>query len=120
MAASLVSVIDDDVSLMRALVGLIRSLGYRASGHHSAEDFLGSGELDEARCVVTDIQMGGLSGIDLKLRMDLMRIATPVIMITAQSEPTLLKRAERSGPRCLLRKPFNADEFISCLETALA
>jgi FixJ family two-component response regulator len=116
----LISIVDDDASLRRGLVSLVRSLGYAASGHVSAEDFLATGEAERTDCVITDLQMPGMGGIELKLRLDRQAPAVPVIMITARSEPALLDRARSSGAACLLRKPFQHDAFLACLERALA
>ena len=116
----LISIVDDDASLRRGLVSLVRSLGYAASGHASAEDFLATGEAARSACIITDLQMPGMSGIDLKRRLDEEAPAVPVIMITARSEAALLDRARASGAACLLRKPFEPDTFVACLERALA
>ncbi|AJP71153.1 response regulator transcription factor [Sphingomonas hengshuiensis] len=115
----LISVIDDDGSLRRALVALLRSLGYEASGHASAEEFLATGEIDRSACVITDIQMPGMSGIDLKIALDERDTRVPVIMITARSEEALLARAAASGAACVLQKPFPADSFVESLERVL-
>jgi FixJ family two-component response regulator len=116
----LISVIDDDASIVSAVVGLVRSLGYQASGHASAEAFLASGETLSARCVITDIQMPGMSGIALKQHFAINEVTTPVIMITARTEEALLASARDSGAFCLLGKPFEPDDLIQCLENALA
>ncbi|MGL4440950.1 MAG: response regulator transcription factor [Bosea sp. (in: a-proteobacteria)] len=112
--------IDDDPSVVLAVVGLVRSLGYQASGHASAEEFLASGETQSARCVITDIQMPGMSGIALKSHLSSNNVMTPVIMITARTEAVLLARARASGAFCLLGKPFEPNALIKCLEEALA
>jgi FixJ family two-component response regulator len=116
----LVSVIDDDTSLLAAIVGLVRSLGYKVSGHESAEAFLASADPGRSSCVITDIQMPGMSGIDLKVELTSRHNTVPVIMITARTEEALLERARQSGAYCLLTKPFRHDAFITCLENALA
>lgn len=116
----LVSVIDDDASLRRAIVSLVKSLGYNASGHASADEFLATDECDRARCIITDIQMPGTSGIDLKQILDARNSHIPVIMITARTEEALIERAHASGAMCLLRKPFEADTLAECLGRALA
>ena len=115
----LISVIDDDASIVLAVVGLVRSLGYRASGHASAEAFLASGEAYSTCCVITDIQMPGMSGIALKQHLATDKILTPVIMITARTEAALLSSARASGAFCLLGKPFEPNDLIRCLENAL-
>ena len=116
----LISVIDDDASLRRAIVSLVRSLGYTAHGFASAEEFLDAKEEVQSNCIITDIQMPGMSGIELKEALDKRGLVTPVIMITARTEPPLLARALSSGAAGLLRKPFEADAFVQCLEKALA
>ncbi len=116
----LISIVDDDESLRRALVGLVRSLGYRAQGYGSAEAFLADPEALASACVVTDIQMPGLDGIALLRRLLEGGRTTPVIMVTARDEPALHERARASGAFCLLRKPFAGDALIECLERALA
>lgn len=116
----LISIIDDDESLRAALVGLLRSLGYRASGYANAEDFLAADQAHASAAIVTDIQMPGLSGIELKERLTAQGCASPVIMITARAEAGLQDRAFASGALCVLKKPFAAEALIDCLERALA
>jgi FixJ family two-component response regulator len=116
--APIISVIDDDESLRTALVGLVRSLGYEAHGFGSAEEFLEGGARRWA-CIISDIQMPGMSGIDLKRHLTAQAVTTPVIMITARAEPGLKERALASGAACFLKKPFEANALIDCLERAL-
>lgn len=116
----LISVIDDDPSIVSAITGLVRSLGYRASGHPSAEAFLTSGEVLSARCIITDIQMPGMNGIALKHHLTANSVAIPVIMITARTDAALLAGARSSGAFCVFGKPFDANDLIACLERALA
>jgi FixJ family two-component response regulator len=115
-----VAVIDDDGSLRDALVALIRSVGYAGAGYGSAEAFLESDEAGAADCLITDIQLPGLSGIDLALKLRGMAKAPPVIIITARTEATMLARAAQTGALCVLRKPFAAEDLLACLERALA
>jgi FixJ family two-component response regulator len=116
----LIAIIDDDASLRAALIGLVRSHGYRASGFASAEAFLESGAARSSACIVTDIQMPGLSGIDLKQRLVECGYDAPVIMITARTERGLHERAAASGALSVLRKPFAPDDLVACIEHALA
>lgn len=116
----LISIIDDDESLRSALVGLVRSLGYIARGHASAEDFLRAGAAEHSAAIVTDIQMPGLTGIELKELLVRDGVSAPVIMITARTESGLKERALASGAFCVLKKPFPAEALIGCLERALA
>ena len=118
-AGPLISIIDDDESMLSALVSLVRSAGYDARGFTSAEEFLGCGMVPSLACIITDIQMPGMSGIELKQHLEACQFSTPVIMITARHEPGLEERALASGAVCFLRKPFEGDTLIGCIERAL-
>lgn len=114
----LIAVIDDDESFRMALVESLSSLGYSVRGFTSAEEFIavdGEGSCD---CVITDIHMPGMSGFDLKRLLAARGFARPVIMVTAHAEPDLEAKAAASGAVCLLRKPFETDALIDCLERA--
>lgn len=115
----LIAVIDDDELFRMALIDLLDLSGYRARGFASAEEFLtGDGEAS-CDCIVTDIHMPSMSGFDLKQFLVARGSKMPVIMITAHSEPDLEGSAAFSGAVCLLRKPFEADALIHCLDKAL-
>lgn len=114
-----IAIIDDDRSLRMALARLVRSLGHKARDFASAEAFLNSGELGDFSCIVTDIHMPGMSGIDLKLHLAAVRCPVPVIMITARTEERLEEAAMASGAACFLRKPFEASVLSDCLAKAL-
>jgi FixJ family two-component response regulator len=116
----LISIVDDDDGLRAALTGLVRSLGYRASAYASAEDFLAAGVAGESACIVSDIHMPEISGIELKQRLAQDGCAAPMIMITARTEAGLRERAFASGAFCVLQKPFAAEALIDCLDKALA
>jgi FixJ family two-component response regulator len=116
----LIAVIDDDEPFRTALVESLCSLGYRARGFASAEEFLAASGESSCDCVITDIHMPGMSGLDLQRLFMARDWRVPVIMITARGEPGLEARAAASGAVCLLRKPFGADALIGCLEKALA
>ncbi|MEJ1975881.1 MAG: response regulator [Acetobacteraceae bacterium] len=120
MSKPLIAVIEDDESLRVALAGLLRSLGYEASSHASAEAFLESDRVEAVRCIITDIQLPGLSGIGLKQELDTRAVGTAVIMITARVEEVLHARAMASGALCLLKKPFEMDALIGCIDRALS
>ena len=114
-----VSIVEDDESLREALVGLVRSIGHAARGFGSAEEFLAVQD-GQCGCVVTDIQMPGISGIEMTQRLRAQGHTTPVIMITARTDQAINDQARASGAMCVLNKPFDSDEFIDCLEKALA
>jgi FixJ family two-component response regulator len=114
-----ISIIDDDDSMRSAVVALVRSAGYDARGFASAEEFLACGEVHSFACVITDIQMPGMSGIELKQHLTACQNAVPLIMFTARHDPDLETKALASGAACFLRKPFDADRLIGCVESAL-
>jgi len=114
----LIQVIDDDESSLQSLAGLLRTFGFETRTYASAEAFIESGAADAPRCIITDIQMPGLSGIELKRWLDARANAVPVIMVTARSEQRLLDQARASGAVCLLKKPFDAAALLACLRKA--
>jgi len=118
--APVISIIDDDESTRTALTGLMRARGFDARSYASAEAFLEAGVCETSQCIITDIQMPGLTGIELKHKLDAIKCATPVIMITARGEQRLHNLAIASGPFHLLRKPFKSDALIAWVEKALA
>jgi FixJ family two-component response regulator len=118
-AGPLISIIDDDESMRSAVMALIRSAGYEARSFASAEEFLGCGAVESFACIITDIQMPGMSGIELKQHLSTIQCPVPVIMITARHDTDLEGKALASGAVCFLRKPFEADALIHCLEDAL-
>ena len=118
-AGPLICIIDDDESMRSAVVALVRSAGYQAHGFASADEFLGCGTVESFACIITDIQMPGMSGIELKQHLAAGQCPVPVIMITARHDPGLEQKALASGAASFLRKPFEADVLLECLERAL-
>jgi FixJ family two-component response regulator len=118
-AKNAVSVVEDDESVRLALVGLIRSVGHEARGFASAEEYLA---LQDGRCacVITDLHMPGINGIEMMLKLREMGYSVPTIMITARAERTIEERAMTAGALCVLRKPFEAQALLDCLQRALA
>jgi FixJ family two-component response regulator len=113
-----IAVIDDDESFRIALVESLCSLGHSAHGFASAEEFVAGDGEGSRDCIITDIQMPGMSGFDLKRLLAARGSARPVIMVTAHAEPDLEAKAAASGAVCLLRKPFETNALIDCLERA--
>jgi FixJ family two-component response regulator len=116
-AGTLISVIDDDDSMRSAILALVRSAGYDAQGFASAEEFLGCGTVESFACIITDIQLPSMSGIDLKQQLATCQSTVPVVMITAHDH--VKEKALASGAICFLQKPFEADALIGCLQRAL-
>ena len=114
-----IAVIDDDESFRIALVESLSSLGYEVSGYASAEDFIGGVGDRSFNCVVTDIHMPGMNGLDLMKRLTAQGSTTPVVLITARSDANLEAKAAAAGAACLLRKPFKIGELIECVEGAV-
>ncbi len=115
-----IAVVEDDESFRPALVGLLSSLGYSACGFPSAEELIASDPKSSYDCIITDIHLTGMSGIDLKCQLTDRGVRVPVIMITARSDPGLEGKAAASGAVCLLRKPFESGALVEHLERALA
>jgi FixJ family two-component response regulator len=115
-----ISIVDDDVWVREATADYLRSRGYPVAAFASAEDFLESDDLDRTTCVVIDIQLPGLSGIDLHRRLRASGRTTPVIFITALADEDVRARAMATGAVAFLRKPFEASAFDRCLESALS
>jgi FixJ family two-component response regulator len=114
-----IAVIDDDESFRAALVESLSSLGHESNGYVSGEDYLrgiADGSFD---CVVTDIHMPGMSGLDLMKRLVAQGSTTPVVMITARSDSSLEAKVAAAGAVCLLRKPFEINDLIRCIEEAV-
>jgi FixJ family two-component response regulator len=114
-----IAIIDDDRSFRIALVDSLSSLGYRADGYTSAEDYIGSTGGKSFGCVVTDIHMPGMSGLDLIKRLAARGSTTPVVLITARSDTNLAAKAAAAGAVGLLKKPFEIDDLIECIEGAV-
>ncbi|WP_312517696.1 response regulator transcription factor [Massilia sp.] len=115
-----ISIIDDDESVRQALGSLVRSLGFAAALFGSAEHFIAAGAVADSAVVVTDVQMPGMTGIDLQERLRREGHTVPMIFITAFPEEALRKRAFAAGACCFLGKPFDGDVMIRCIEAALA
>jgi FixJ family two-component response regulator len=115
-----ISIIDDDASVRTAVSRLVRSLGYAAVTFASAEEFLNSAELDTASCLIADVQMPHMSGIELQ---DLLRRQArqlPIIFITAFPEPNIKARAMNGGGIGFLAKPIDGNLLIKHIHAAVA
>ena len=115
----MISIVDDDASVREATKGLVRSLGYKAATFGSAEEFLGSERLHDTACLITDVQMPGLSGVELQSRLIEDGHRMPVIFLTAFPEDRVRDRALGAGAYGFLSKPFDEENLIGCLTRAL-
>jgi FixJ family two-component response regulator len=116
---SVISVIDDDASVRAAADNLLSSHGYLVCVFASAEEFLQSARLDDSSCVIADVQMPAMSGLDLLTHMRAKGNTLPFIFITAFPEESVRARALKAGAICFLAKPFAGPALISCVETAV-
>jgi FixJ family two-component response regulator len=114
-----IAVIDDDDSFRVALVESLSSLGYGSSGYASAEEYLGGVADGSFDCVVTDIHMPGMSGLDLMKCLADQGSTTPILLIAARSDSNLEAKAAAAGAVCLLRKPFEMSDLIKCIDGAV-
>lgn len=117
---SMIAVIDDDDSFRTALVESLRSQGYAVDDFPSADEFVSAADIDSYGCIVTDIHMPGMSGIELARRLVGRAPRVPLIMVTARTEPGLDGIAAANEVVCLLRKPFGSDTLTACIEKALS
>lgn len=114
-----ISIIDDDASVRTATESLVRSLGFVALTFPSAEAFLESERLADTDCLITDVQMPGMSGVDLQSRLLDDGVRVPIIFITAFPEDHIRARAHAGGATAFLTKPFDGQTMIQCIEHAL-
>ena len=119
LMGSVISVVDDDVSVRAATSKFLRSHGYTAEAYSSAEHFLQSGRLSGTSCVIADLQMPGMSGLELLSMMRAQGNCPPFIFITAFPDETSRARALKAGAICFLSKPFAGPTLINCLGVAL-
>jgi FixJ family two-component response regulator len=116
---SVISVIDDDPSVRTATNNLLSSHGYVVHTFASADHFLQSARLEDTSCVVADVQMPNMSGLELLTYMRTLGNDAPFIFITAFPDESNRARALKAGAICFLGKPFTGPVLISCIETAL-
>jgi FixJ family two-component response regulator len=120
MRLLVIAVIDDDEMVRTGLERLLRTSGYPVSAFASAEEFLASGRLQECRCLIADIRMPGMSGLDLQSRLNDDGHAIPTIFITAHGDEKMRIRAMRAGAAAFLAKPFDRAVLLervrACLE----
>jgi FixJ family two-component response regulator len=117
--APTIAIVDDDYSVRLATESLVRSLGFTARTFASAKDFLQSAGLNETACLILDVQMPGMSGVDLQDALLKRGHHIPIIFITAFPEDRVRERVLRAGAVSFLIKPFDGRKMIDCLRLAL-
>jgi len=115
--SSLIAIVDDDEAVREATQGLLTAIGYATETFPSAEDFLASARLNDVRCLITDLQLGGMSGLQLQRQLGSSGFTAPIIVMTAFPEDG--RRARAAGALCVLDKPFIKDELLSFIRLAL-
>jgi FixJ family two-component response regulator len=115
----LISIVDDDEAVREATKSLIRSLGYQAETFGSAEEFLAWTQIDDTDCLITDVQMPGLSGVDLQDRLVSTGREMPTIFVTAFPDAKSERQALRAGASAYLRKPIEETHLLEHIDTAL-
>jgi FixJ family two-component response regulator len=120
MERSLLSVVDDDESVRESLPDLLREFGFAARAFSSAEEFLSSVYLDQTRCLILDVAMPGMSGLDLQLELKRRDKEIPVIFMTGQKDEDIQKYAFRQGAVRFLYKPFSDSVLLDAVNAALS
>lgn len=115
----MVSIVDDDPMAREGIKELVESLGYKTQAFVSAQDFLQSGAIAKTSCLITDLQMPGLNGLELQERLQARGYNTPVILITAYPNEKHRSRAMSAGAVGFLSKPFEEQSLLECLTIAM-
>src|SRR3984893_368948 len=115
----LVAIVDDDHSVGGALQGLLKVVGVPSQAFASAEEFLKSGQQHHASCLITDIRMPGISGLELQARLNAAHCRIPTIFITAHDDAQMRMRALRAGAVEFLAKPFDDEALLDTIRAAL-
>ena len=119
MSPVLIAIVDDEEPVRNATKSLVRSLGYHASTFGSADEFLKSEQVSNTSCLVTDLQMPGLSGIDLQDWLIARGHRIPIIFITGHPNDNVRARAMKAGAIGFLVKPVDVDQLIGCIKKVL-
>ena len=115
----IVSIVDDDASLRRSVRNLLTSVGLQAQAFASAEEFLASPQRANTGCLVLDLRMAGMSGLDLLKHLGAIGSRIPVVVLTAHGDDEARQRAMQAGAVAFLAKPFRGDALLEAVRTAL-
>ena len=116
----LISIVDDDPSVCRAVGALVRSLGYAVRTFGSAEQFLESGAVPRTACVITDLRMPGMTGLDLQYHLIAAGIIVPLIFLAANADPGVVQAAYAAGAVAFHGKPVDHETLASSIAHALS
>lgn len=114
-----ISIVDDDPSVREGTVDLLDSMGFIAEPFERADDFLKSNRLHSTSCLISDVRMPGMTGLELHNRLVESGNVIPTILITAFPNDRDRERALQAGVKCYLTKPFNEDDLLACIRSAL-
>jgi FixJ family two-component response regulator len=117
--ASLIVCIEDDASVRDAIKELLRAYGFRVEVYASAEEFLATAALDHVSCLITDLRLGGMSGLDLYRSLTGLGRPTPTILISGYLDENTRLQALSEGVNCVFGKPVPADKLIACVTEVL-
>jgi|SRR2546421_7168369 FixJ family two-component response regulator len=115
----LVAILDDDELMRSALQGLLKAVGLPAESFASAEEFLNSGQQHQVACLITDIRMPGMSGLELQAKLNAERCKIPIIFITAHGDEKMRMQALRAGAVEFMAKPFDDEVLLESVRAAL-
>lgn len=113
-----VSIVDDDAEVRAATASLVRSIGLNARTFGSAEEFLASPGLEETDCLVVDVHMPGMSGLELQGALKPLGRSFPVIVMTGRASEDLRAQAIANGAAAFFEKPFDIEAFLACVEAS--
>jgi len=119
VASNLISIVDDDESVRRTTKLLVESFGYQAAVFESAESFLKSDQLYDTACLVVDVQMPGMNGLQLQSHLADEGYSIPTIFITAYADKESRRQAMEAGAVAFLDKPFNDQQLLKSIRSAL-
>ena len=117
--SSLVGIVDDDDLMRSALQGLLKAVGLSSRAFASAEEFLNSGQQHQTACLIADIRMPGISGLELQTRLNAEHCRIPTIFITAHGDTQMRMQALRAGAVEFLAKPFDDEALLDSVRAAL-
>src|SRR2546428_12485260 len=119
-ARALIYVVDDDVSVREGLESLLRAAGFTVQTFSSAQEFLASARADVPSCLVLDVQLPGLSGLDLQQELAKADVQIPIIFLTGHGDIPTSVRAIKAGALAFLTKPFDDDELLNAIRDGIA
>ena len=114
-----IAIVDDDEAVRVAVEGLLKSAGLTARAFESAETFIESGQQSQVACLIADIRMPGMSGLELQAKLNAEHCRIPIVFITAHGDAQMRMRALRAGAVEFLAKPFNDEALLETVRAAL-